>query len=80
MPRVLPTGTPVRVLPKKLATVANVNADPLWEGPAGTGPNGGITFSLLSRFLVCRERFRVHAVLGLRPADDFNHRLEFGSM
>lgn len=53
---------------------------PLWEGPGGEGPNGGVTFSLLSRFLVCRERFRIAVVEGLRPAESFNHRIEFGSM
>lgn len=52
----------------------------LWQGPGGTGPLGGITFSLLSRFLTCRERFRLYAVVGLRPAPRFNHLLEFGSM
>lgn len=50
--------------------------EPLWKGPE----TDGVTQSLLSRFLVCRERFRVLVVDGLRPADDFNHRLEFGSM
>lgn len=53
---------------------------PLWTGPGGEGPNGGVTQGLIGRFLVCRERFRLHAVEGLRPADQFNHRLEFGSM
>lgn len=53
---------------------------PLWSGPSGEGPQGGITFSLLSRFLVCRERFRVHVIEGLRPNDKFNDKLEFGSM
>jgi hypothetical protein len=49
---------------------------PLWKGPE----EDGITFSLLSRFLVCRERFRLLVVEGLRPAPAFNHRIEFGSM
>jgi hypothetical protein len=53
---------------------------PLWSGPDGEGPNGGITFSLLSRFLVCRERFRLHALEGWRTQDGFNHRLEYGNM
>jgi hypothetical protein len=30
---------------------------PLWSGPCDSGPQGGITFSLLSRFSSCRERF-----------------------
>lgn len=54
--------------------------EPLWEGPSSDGPNGGITQSMLNQFLVCRERFRVKYVLGLQPVDQFNHRLEYGSM
>ncbi len=49
---------------------------PLWKGPEVDG----ITFSLLSRFLVCRERFRLYAIEGLQPAPSFNHRIEYGSM
>jgi hypothetical protein len=48
----------------------------LWRGPEVDG----ITFSLLSRFLVCRERFRLLVMQGLKPIPSFNHRLEFGSM
>jgi hypothetical protein len=50
--------------------------EPLWKGPEADG----VTFSLLSRFLTCRERFRLHVVEGLRPAPDFNHRIEYGNM
>ena len=53
---------------------------PVWDGPESDTSNGGITFSLLSRFLTCRERFRCLVVEGLKPADTFNHRLEFGNM
>ncbi len=53
---------------------------PVWEGPDGTGPNGGITFSNLSRFICCRERFRLMMVEGLKPADKFNSRLSYGQM
>ncbi|KKN19993.1 hypothetical protein LCGC14_0940110 [marine sediment metagenome] len=48
----------------------------LWKGPEVDG----ITQSMLSRFLMCRERFRVLVVDGLRPVDTFNHRIEYGSM
>jgi hypothetical protein len=51
---------------------------PLWSGPCDLGPQGGITFSLLSKFLSCRERFRIAVVEGLRPVDAFNHRIAFG--
>lgn len=50
--------------------------EPVWRGPEVDG----ITFSLLSRFLTCRERFRVHAIEGLRPVEQFNHRIEYGNM
>lgn len=53
---------------------------PLWTGPCDSGPQGGITFSLLSKFLSCRERFRIAVIEGLRPVDVFNHRIAFGSM
>lgn len=49
---------------------------PLWRGPS----EDGITQSLLSRFLVCPERFRLLVCEGLQPHDQFNHRLEYGQM
>ena len=58
----------------------SVRQGPLWEGPEGRGPNGGITFSALSRFLTCRERFRVKMIEGLAVEEKFNHRLEYGQM
>lgn len=48
----------------------------VWKGPE----EDGITFSMLSRFLVCRERFRVLVIERLKPADTFNHKIEFGQM
>lgn len=53
---------------------------PVWAGPESPENNGGITFSLLSRFLVCPERFRCLVVDGLKTSEGFNHKLEFGSM
>jgi hypothetical protein len=49
---------------------------PVWRGPE----IDGITASLLSKFLTCRERFRILVVGGWKPVDQFSHRLEFGSM
>lgn len=54
--------------------------NPLWEGPWGEGDNGGITQSMISRFLSCRDRFRLRYVLGLEPHDKWNHRLGYGNM
>lgn len=54
--------------------------EPVWAGPEDGGPKGGITQSMLSRFIMCRERFRLRVVEGLDVAPTFNHRLEYGSM
>lgn len=50
--------------------------EPLWGGPE----KEGITQGLLSRFLNCRERFRLLVVEGLKSSEGFNHRLEYGNM
>ena len=51
------------------------------QGPVWLGPEvEGVTFSLLSRFLVCRERFRLLVIEGIAPVERFNHKLEFGNM
>lgn len=50
--------------------------NPVWKGPH----EDGITFSLLSRFLTCRERFRITVIEGLKPVKTFNHRIEYGNM
>lgn len=54
--------------------------DPLWQGPENDGPLGGISQSLLTDFLVDRERFRLLAIEGLRTMDQFDHKLEFGNL
>lgn len=56
------------------------NDNPLWCGPCGDGPLGGITQSMLVRFLSCRERFRLKYVLGLEPYEKWNHHLGYGNM
>lgn len=48
----------------------------MWKGPQ----EDGITFSLLSRFLCCRERFRLYVVEGLRADEGFNHKIEYGQL
>jgi len=50
--------------------------EPLWKGPEVDG----ITFSLLSRYLECKERFRLRVVEGLVEDEGFNHALEYGSI
>lgn len=53
---------------------------PLWAGPCAEGPLGGVTFSMLSRWLSCRERARVQYIEGIKPAERFNHRTDYGTM
>lgn len=53
---------------------------PLWAGPESSDKNGGISFSYLSRFLTCRERFRVKVIEGWGPPDRFSHQVEYGNM
>lgn len=61
-------------------TNSSKRKEPLWKGPESVDKEGGITFSLLSRFIVCPERFRIYAIEGLKPRDQFNHRMEYGNM
>ena len=48
----------------------------LWKGPE----KDGITQSMISGFLECRERFRLRNIVGLKEIDQFNHRIEYGQM
>ena len=50
--------------------------EPLWGGPVEVGT----TQSLLSKYIVCPERFRIRVIEGLASPPKFNHRLEFGSL
>jgi hypothetical protein len=74
----MPTAKRKKGLP--LPDRVPVRKGPVWEGPDGAGPNGGVTYSLLCRFLTCPERFRLLVVDGLRPAERFVAPLEYGSM
>lgn len=49
---------------------------PFWKGPQ----EDGITFSLLNRFIECRERFRLRVVEGLVDDEGFQRSMEYGSM
>lgn len=55
-------------------------AVPLWDGPTINSPNGGISFSLISRWLTCKERFRIQVVDGLVARPTFNAAMDYGSM
>lgn len=49
---------------------------PLWKGPEVDG----VTQSLISKFLCCRERFRLKVVEGLQAKDNFEHQMEYGNL
>ncbi len=71
----LPLATAIATIPRR-----HDNEYPLWLGPCDEGPLGGITQSMLVRFMSCRERFRLKYVLGLEPADKWNKSLGYGNM
>lgn len=50
----------------------------LWKGPYTDGD--GITNSLLCKFIVCRERFRLSVVEGLREVEGFDPAIEYGQL
>ncbi len=51
-----------------------------WTGPCGEGLNGGVTQSMIGRYLCCKERFRILVIEGLKPHPRFNAPMDFGSM
>jgi len=55
-------------------------AEPVWDGPCDEGEKGGITQSMLSLFMACRERARLRWMEGITTIDSFSHRMEYGSM
>ena len=67
-------------MPKPISKLRIPKHQPVWKGPSSIGPNGGISQSMLAKFLQCREEFRIKYVLGLRPNDGFSHLLEYGNM
>lgn len=68
------------VLKKAGVRPPNEKPPALWKGPEDDGDMGGITQSMLSAFTVCRERFRVKFIEGLRPHGKFAPAMEYGQM
>jgi hypothetical protein len=78
MPKVI---TKKAGLASKLKEVTNKSrTHPLWDGPCSNTPNGGITQSLLSGYIVCKERFRINVVEGLGEEERFNKSMDYGSL
>lgn len=60
--------------------VKSKSKEPVWAGPESSAANGGITQSLLSRFLVCPERFRLLVIEGLKASEGWNKSLGYGNL
>lgn len=67
-------------LADKVRTPISSRGGPVWAGPESSADNGGISFSLLSRFLVCKERFKLQVYNGIIPKRRFEPKMDFGSM
>lgn len=65
-----------KAMKKAGANVPKKNTEPAWKGPQVDG----VTQSLLSPYLVCKERFRIKTIEGLAPHEEFNHVIEYGNM
>lgn len=50
-----------------------------WTGPNGDGPNGGVSQSMLGRFMVCPRRFGVRVYEGLGAKEKFEPNIEYGN-
>lgn len=68
------------VASKLKSPIPKQRTGPLWTGPFGEGPLGGVTQSMLGKFLVCRERFRLRYIVGLKPTEGFSKTLEYGQL
>lgn len=67
--------TELQNAPRKTVMRATHKAEPFWNLS-----RDGITFSLLSKFVICRHRFWIKAVLGYKEEIGFNHKLEYGTL
>lgn len=77
MPKI--TTKPKTRLGKNLAAAGastSKRRQPHWKGPAVDG----ITQSLLARYTVCPERFRVKTIEGLAPPEAWQRRIGYGNM
>ena len=63
-----------------MPTAAPKATAPVWAGPAGNGPQGGVTQSLLGRYLSDGERFRLKVMGGWTTTDRFDPKREFGNL
>lgn len=67
-----------KILPDLQDAIEELNK-PLWDGPYTETENGGLTYSLLSRFLCCRHRFWLRVIKGLKADEGFSYIMEYGN-
>lgn len=67
-------------LATKLAAAEPTATGPLWAGPQSDAKTGGVTQSMIGRYLSCKERFRVKVIEGLGQTEKFEAALEYGNM
>lgn len=53
---------------------------PIWSGPESSDKNGGVTQSLLGKFLSCPSRFKALVIDNLRTRRRFSKSSEYGTM
>jgi hypothetical protein len=67
--------------PRKKTLKKSLKEKPKRKEPAWKGPEvDGVTQSMLQKFLVCKERFRIQAIEGWAVQDEFKHAIEYGNM
>lgn len=64
----------------KPVTKKPVQKKSLWTGPQDPGPHGGVSQSMLGKFLIDPERFRLAYVEGLREPPEYSPSVEYGNM
>lgn len=69
-------GSKRRAAKKTFKTQTSSEFKPLWKGPY----EHGVTQSLLSDFLVCRERFRLRVIEGLQEPEGYSKAISYGDM
>lgn len=65
---------------KAVADKSKPILSPVWEGPESSGSQGGVTYSLLCRWLSCKERARLLLVEGLRSTERWRPSTGYGNM
>ena len=71
---------PISAANKKLLS-KRIDQTHSWKNPLWKGPRvDGITFSMISRWLYCRHRFKLQYIDGYKAQDAYSHRMEFGNL